>query len=283
MGGTNDCTNTGQPCATIQNAINHSGPGDVIELGPGNYVENVTVDQNVTIQGDPTGSTVDGNQSGPVFFGGNAVTATLSRLTIRNGGSGDGGGIANFGTLTVTNTTISGNSVPPGRGGGILNDFGGTLTVTNSTISGNSSAVGGGIYNLATFTVTNSTISGNLATGGGGGLLNADVATLVNTTISGNTASIGGGLVNTGFATVNLTNTIIAGSLGGGDCSNASGTIGTNSHNLVQDGSCSPAVSGDPRLGLSKTTAALPSPRRSCRAVRRSMQGTTPSWALPCY
>src|SRR5215470_5419862 len=185
MGGTNDCTNTGQPCATIQNAINHSGPGDVIELGPGNYVENVTVDQNVTIQGDPTGSTVDGNQSGPVFFGGNAVTATLSRLTIRNGGSGDGGGIANFGTLTVTNTTISGNSVPPGRGGGILNDFGGTLTVTNSTISGNSSAVGGGIYNLATFTVTNSTISGNLATGGGGGLLNADVATLVNTTISG--------------------------------------------------------------------------------------------------
>jgi hypothetical protein len=34
LGGTNDCSNPGQPCATIQNAVNHSGVGDVISLGP---------------------------------------------------------------------------------------------------------------------------------------------------------------------------------------------------------------------------------------------------------
>jgi hypothetical protein len=72
----------------------------------------------------------------------------------------------------------------------------------------------------------------------------------VNTTINGNTAGAlrGGGLFNPATGTVNLTNTIIAGSTAGGDCING-GNIGTNSHNLVQDGTCTPAVSGNPKLG----------------------------------
>ncbi|MDW8319206.1 MAG: choice-of-anchor Q domain-containing protein, partial [Anaerolineae bacterium] len=43
-------------------------------------------------------------------------------------------------------------------------------------------------------------------------------------------------------------NTLVAGSPLGGDCL-SSGTIGENIHNLVQDGSCSPLLTGDPRLG----------------------------------
>src|SRR5262249_4442420 len=54
---------------------------------------------------------------------------------------------------------------------------------------------------------------------------------------------------NPGAARLNLINSIIAGSTGGGDCFNISTVGGTNSHNLVQDGSCSPAASGDPKLG----------------------------------
>jgi hypothetical protein len=61
----------------------------------------------------------------------------------------------------------------------------------------------------------------------------ADAATVVNTTINGNTALSGGGLFNSGAARLNLTNTIIAGSLGGGDCFNISTVGGTNSHNLT--------------------------------------------------
>jgi hypothetical protein len=55
------------------------------------------------------------------------------------GGCGPGAGIYNEGTLTVTNSTVSGNSAG-GDGGGIRNDGGPTLI--NSTVSGNSAGVG---------------------------------------------------------------------------------------------------------------------------------------------
>jgi len=237
----NDCTNSSQPCATIQHAVDQSGPiskpgpGDLIELGPGTYFENVDVSQSVTIQGDVTlGSTVNGNNSASVFTVG-SLTATLIGLTITNGNAGDpsensGGGINNFGTLTVIGCTITGNRATSlttiGRGGGIFNQGGPNgLMVINSTISGNTAPLGGGIYNPP-----------------------PDVATVVNSTISGNSGILGGGILNGGTATLNLRNTIIAGSLGGGDCVNQ-GTIATNVNNLIQDGSCTPALSGDPKLG----------------------------------
>ena len=44
----------------------------------------------------------------------------------------------------------------------------GTLTVSNSTFSGNNiDGFGGGIYNHGTLTVSNSTFSGNSVRGGG--------------------------------------------------------------------------------------------------------------------
>ena len=105
-----------------------------------------------------------------IFTVNNGKTVTISGLTIRNG-SGTGG-ILNGGTLTVTNSALSGNSATS-QGGGIANQ--GTLTVTNSTLSGNSAGVGlgfgGGIYNPlgGIVTITNSTLSGNSAGSHGGG------------------------------------------------------------------------------------------------------------------
>ena len=75
--------------------------------------------------------------------------------------------IADEGGLTLTNSTVSGNSAT-GSGGGIYNV--GTLSLTNSTVSGNSAASGGGIYNWRTLSLTNSTISGNSAVIEGGGM-----------------------------------------------------------------------------------------------------------------
>jgi hypothetical protein len=246
MMGANDCSSPDTPCATIQNAVNQSGSGDLIELSPGTYTENVTVNQSVTIQGDAFNpSIVNGGGIGPVFIvnandlSSAPLTATLSMMTITNGNAGDavqneGGGIKNLGTLTVVQSTINGNK---------------------ATTTGFAAGIGGGIFNggTGTLTVINSTISGNQATtsaGNGGGLFNGGAtATLVNTTINGNTAGSGngGGILNDNGATLNFTNTIVAASTGG-DCVSL-GTIGTNSHNLVQDGSCSPAVSGNPKLG----------------------------------
>ncbi len=66
----------------------------------------------------------------------------------------------------MTNSTLANNSALNGPGGGIFSDGGGTVTVTNSTFSGNSaSGAGGGIDNGGSaLTVTNTILAGN---GGG--------------------------------------------------------------------------------------------------------------------
>jgi hypothetical protein len=73
--------------------------------------------------------------------------------------------VANYGTLTITHTIISGNTAIDGNGGGVLNATGGLLTITNSTISDNRGFYyGGGMANRGTLTITNSTIAGNTVT-----------------------------------------------------------------------------------------------------------------------
>ena len=65
-------------------------------------------------------------------------------------------------TLTITNSTLSGNSDNGWNfGGAIVNH--GITTITGSTFSGNWAADGGAIYNWqgAPLTITNSTFSGN--------------------------------------------------------------------------------------------------------------------------
>ena len=92
-----------------------------------------------------SGNTASGNSSH--FFGGggggavaNFGTLTVSGCTLSNNSThGGGGGIYNAfgGTLTVSGCTLSGNSVVTGinYGGGIINF--GTLTVSNSVFSAN--------------------------------------------------------------------------------------------------------------------------------------------------
>jgi hypothetical protein len=122
--------------------------------------------------------------------------------------------------------------------------------VTNSTFSDNSATNdGGGISNDGTLTVTNSTFSGNSASSGGGASSYDNTLTVINSTFSGNSGASGGGIYNSSSSMLNYFNTIIANSTSGGDCVN-SGAIGTNTTNLVEDGSCSAALSGDPHLDV---------------------------------
>jgi hypothetical protein len=112
------------------------------------------------------------------------------------GASAGGNGAANGGGLeviaadvTVSNATVDSNAADSefGNGGGIADE--GTLTVSNSTISGNSATCGGGIdlSNFLTMTVSGTIVSGNTAFRGGGIYAADSTATLSNDTINANT------------------------------------------------------------------------------------------------
>jgi predicted outer membrane repeat protein len=207
-----------------------------------------------------TDSTFSGNS---VYDGGGAIlnsaggSLTVTGSTFSgNSAPYRGGAIeARPGTLAVvTDSSFSGNSSGV-NGGGIFN-YASTLTVTNSTFSGNVTtgpyaAGGGGIYNFeAALTVTNSTFSGNSAASVGGGVDNfASTLTVTNSTFSGNSATSGGGVSNAGWPSVpgsaTLRNTIVANSPSGGNCS---GAITDEGGNLSWPDATCPGINQDPLL-----------------------------------
>ena len=140
-------------------------------------------------------------------------------------------------------------------GGGIINS--GTLTLTNSTVSGNSTiGGGGGIINSGTLTLTNSTVSGNRgAFGSGGGIENGGTANLFNATIANNEVGVtGGGVFNGAGAIFNFQNTILAGNSTIWTASDCAGTINSTGNNLMGSlGNCTVNGGGvtvaDPKLG----------------------------------
>ena len=157
---------------------------------------------------------------------------TLTGSTVSgNSARRNGGGIySGSGSLTLAHSTVSGNSTS-GRGGGIGSSSG-ALTLSDSTVSGNSTAAwGGGIIcygGIQTF--TNSTITGNTANFGGG-IYTKGVFTLTQSSVSKNTAgSYGGGLDGVGSGTI--TNSIVSGNTQpSGDINLIGGWTGTN--NLI--------------------------------------------------
>ncbi len=225
-----------------------AGTGDTITItATGTITPDIALPQilkPVAITGPGTALlTVSGGNTVQVFFVGSGVTASISNLTIANGNpnnvaSGDGGGIRNDGTLTVTNTTLSSNSAGGDGGGGIFNA--GMLTMTNTTLSSNTATGvfgdGGGIFNKGTLTVTNCILSSNTATAGGGGIYNSGgMVTVTNSTFSGNSApdgGNGGGINNDTNGTINLINSTLSGNTagyGGGIYINSGTVTVTNS------------------------------------------------------
>ena len=122
--------------------------------------------------------------------------------------------------MTLTRSTVSGNSgmgANSNLGGGIF--AGGPVTLTESTVSGNSASNAvGGIQAIGAVTLTRSTVSGN-TTGGSIGGINAGTVTLIQSTVSGNRATTGnGGGISTGGVTITqstVTNNHASG-MGGG-------------------------------------------------------------------
>jgi hypothetical protein len=148
---------------------------------------------------------VSSGKSGHVVRVAHGASVSISGLTFKDSKPSNSF-IDNEGTLTLSNSTVSGNTATGGygQGGGIYNSSTGTLTLNNSTVSGNTvtNGQGGGIFNDGTLTLSNSTVSGNTVTGGAGGGYggygggidnNGGTLTLSNSTVSGNTVTGGAG------------------------------------------------------------------------------------------
>jgi predicted outer membrane repeat protein len=161
-----------------------------------------------------SGSTFSGNTApnggGAIYNGG---TAMVSNSTLSGNSGFFGGGMFNVTTLTVTGCIISDNTAlnffgyPSGDGGGIWND--GALTVSTSTLTGNSAAHdGGSIWNVGTLTVSGGTLDDNSASDQGGAVTNFATLTVSASTISGNTAAGAGGILNIGSATIQQGSTL---------------------------------------------------------------------------
>ena len=201
----------------------------------------------------------------------NDGTMTLGFCTITGNTAASGGGIYNDGTaaLTLNQCSITDNTAA-GKGGGIDNQ--GTLTLTGSTISGDTatgnSARGGGLYNEGTLTLVDSTIANNLVTGfassGGaiydqgrivGGVATYATLTLADCTVAGNTANaVGGvgGIVNSVAAGATLDNTIVAMNTGGdltGDASGSDNLIDNLGSSQIVNGHDGNIIGLDPKLG----------------------------------
>jgi hypothetical protein len=180
----------------------------------------------------------------PPSGGGISNTGTLIIIagTVQgNMGFLSAGGIynSNTGVLTITGSTISDNRTGfpghnGGSGGGIVNY--GTMTIQDSTISGNTATggdfegYGGGIYGNNN-TITNSTISENNAVRGGGVAGGGNIA---HTTFSNNSASVAGGtLYLTG--SLELGNTILKAGASGVNIFNNGGSLITHGYNVCSD------------------------------------------------
>ncbi len=215
-------------------------------------VPQIVLTANTTL--DATGQTVvlSGNNINRIFWIEDGVTATFINLTITSGnglpspGNG-GGGILNYGTLTLINSTVTGNT-SSFNGGGINNHS--TLNSIGTTISNNTNvnSGGGGIENTGTITLTNSTISNNIAAIEGGGIRHiTGTISLINSTVVSNTAPAEqrGGIVSYGGMTT-LTNSIVAYNGGSGNCwSRYGGILISQGHNISSDATCNFSAVGD--------------------------------------
>jgi RTX calcium-binding nonapeptide repeat (4 copies) len=232
----------GSALPAIDGAVNITGPGkSQLTVSGADAYQPFKVNSGKTVS--ISGLTISHGKcdSAACNFNGGAIwnnggTLTLSGVAVtQSSTTGEGGGVSNAGTMTIQNSTVSGNtaSVAGGtnafpEGGGIFNA--GTMQLVLSTVTGNSATatagtnesfpLGGGIYNSGAgeLTIDRSTISsndasadamgGNEARAAGAAINNRHNLTITRSTVSGNTASATGGAAfntaaNGGISNVN--------------------------------------------------------------------------------
>ena len=239
------------------------------------------ITSHITIEGN--GRSISGNRQFRIFdVDGGRLTINNLRLTagrasdnggaikVQNGGKAiivdsafiknsaeNGGAIAtkypSIG-VTITGSSFEGNFAS--WDGGAIVKHGGDLRISQSSFVNNAAGIGGGAIQTSSagkVDVSSSTFIGNRASRGGAIQATGAITTLTHVTMFGNSNGI---WVYDDRRTLNLRNSIVAGSKRGVDCR---GPLTQNISNFIADGSCAPMLQGDPLLAeASGTPATLP-------------------------
>jgi predicted outer membrane repeat protein len=220
----------GSPCVHNQQ-LNHDYPslqsaqdlaraGDVLQLtadcvGTTNFTRNVDVDGQSTYK-------IDGNGAGTPVVVQSGASVHIANVTITNGVNDFGGGIANFGVLSLNGVTVSGNTANADGGGiyntGLLHLGSGTVISGNHATGATTEGYGGGIYNQGSVDASSVHIDSNTALLGGGGIFNDHGSLLlVGAALSANsTSGDGGGIYLSGGSLDYRTGTTITSNFAAG-------------------------------------------------------------------
>ena len=214
----------------------------------------------ITVNGNDQNITINAQSNSRVFEVDSGSQVSFNSLTVEGGYASDsvdnpdgfGGAIYSYGSVTVNNSILYGNSADEG-GGAIYND--GTLNVNGTSLSLNSASIQGGaaIWNDGTATVNLSTLSGNSASypsaTGGGAIANDGSLAVNSSTISGNSANFGGGIDNFNGGMVTVTGSTVSGNLatyGGGIFNgNSGGSLTANDSIIAGNSFASTGASPD--------------------------------------
>ena len=215
---------------SLRQAIADSKPGDSVRFRTNGIIHltsgEILITNSIKLYGPgATNLIISGNNLSRIFNFSAGVTSSISDLTIRDGrtadgitnylvsgNGGDGGGIYNAGTLTVSRCVFTANKTGNG-GAGVLgtNNFGG---------AGGSGGSGGALYNQGTLILNDCIVSTN-ATGSGG---NGGPRSL---NVNQNGAAGPGGTGGAGGSICNLGTLILTGCLFSGNSAGLGGYGGT--------------------------------------------------------
>lgn len=177
---------------------------ETLRLTRGEIVVDAPNGGSLTIRGVGAEKIVlDGGENGRLFNVAAGSRLVLADLTLTGGNAESGGAVVNRGSLTLDSVDVC-DSTATGNGGGIENFA--SLVLRDSTVSGcrSASGNGGGIANSGTLTVDGGGVCGNEASVKGGGIWNSAFgdATLEAVDVSANVAltHYGGGVCNEGSA-----------------------------------------------------------------------------------
>jgi predicted outer membrane repeat protein len=181
----------------LQAALDAAVSGSELLLCPGQYAGNFVADvpvSLVSLEGAEL-TAIDGAGSGSAL----AIPgdSSLAGLTLKGGQAAQGGGLrlTSAGTLLLQDCAVTDNRA--GTGGGLAIYPGASVTLVNTTVSGNTASEdGGGIYvgEGGSVELGDSVVSGNVADGSGGGVA-LQGASLSGGTVSGNASTAAGAMV----------------------------------------------------------------------------------------